>query len=103
MAIISAYTIEPALARDIEDAILLGHIGEIDSVLVRIEDESDFPAPLRSGLEALRHFRAHYGKGSAFQPEDELQKKKMSLMESAWGAELLDMLRHNEAYVARQA
>jgi len=98
-----ANIIRPSLAQAIEDAILLGNIGEIDVVLDLIEDEDEFPQPLRSGLEALRHFRANYGSHGAFPPKSDMDKKKMTLMETAWGAELLDMLRHGGEQLEQRA
>lgn len=93
-----------AVTQAIEDAILFGHIKELDAVLETVEGDKDFPEELLYGLQALRHFRAHYGKDGALEPEDGLQKQKVMLMESAWGAELLDKLRHEHKIVAlRQA
>jgi hypothetical protein len=90
------FVIRPSLALAIQDAILLGHVKEIDAILTRVGDDADFPKELRYGLEALRHFRAHYGQGGALYPQDDMQKKKITLMESAWGAELLEIVRQGE-------
>lgn len=96
--------IPPALAQIIEDAILFGHVTELDKVLETVDGDSDFPEELRYGLQALRHFRDHYGKGGVIEPEDNLQKQKAIVMESAWGAELLDKLRNEHKITAlRQA
>ncbi|MDX2027879.1 MAG: hypothetical protein SFW62_04530 [Alphaproteobacteria bacterium] len=94
------YAIPSSLLQSIEDAILLGHVKEIDAVLSVIEYDEDFPKELRYGLEALRHFRAHYGKNGPLQPREKIQQQKAALMESAWGSELLEMLKHEESSVA---
>ena len=86
-------TLSLPLAEAIEDSILFGHITEIDDMLKVISIDDDFPAELRYGLEALRHFRAHYGKGGDLEPSSHLQKQKTSLIENAWGAELLDRIK----------
>lgn len=93
MSAVDAYTIRPSLGLAIQDAILLGHVKEIDSILARIAGDGNFPDDLRYGLEALRHFRAYYGAGGELHPQDNMQQKKIMLMESAWGAELLEMIR----------
>lgn len=87
------------LARKIEDAILFGHISEIDAVLERVDGDDSFPEDLRYGLEALRHFRAHYAEAkarSASNPQEtqsvEMEARQIRLIETAWGSELLDML-----------
>lgn len=96
--------ISASVTQSIEDAILFGHIKELDAVLESVKDDKNFPEEMRHGLEALRHFRAHYGKDGALEPTDALEKQKVMLMESAWGAELLDKLRHEDKIVAlRQA
>lgn len=97
-----SHTLPPSLVQDIEDAILLGHVAELDEVLAQI-DEDDAPPELRAGLKSLRHFRAHYGKNGVAPPKDEMEKKKTALMEAAWGAELLDMIRNHEPTKAKQA
>jgi hypothetical protein len=94
--------ITPTLARSIEDAILFGHIKELDAILDVVETDDDFPVELRYGLEALRYFREHYGKEGMIEPTERLQKQKVQVMESAWGAELLEMLHHGEAKTARR-
>jgi hypothetical protein len=94
--------ISPELARSIEDAILLGHVKEIDAVLNIVEIDPDFPDELRYGLQALRYFRAHYGKGGVAEPEEKLQRQKAALLEASWGAELLDMLKRSEKRAAFQ-
>ncbi len=96
--------ISPALTQSIEDAILFGSLKDLDAVLETIEDHEDFPETLRYDLQALRHFRAHYGKDGIIEPQDALQKQKAVVMETAWGAELLDTLRRENKIVAlRQA
>lgn len=99
----SSQAIPSLLEQEIEDAILLGNVAELDAVLAQIEDGEDFPKELRAGLEALRHFRAHYGKNGLTPPQDDVQKKKTALMEAAWGAELLEMLRQKPSNVVRLA
>jgi hypothetical protein len=96
--------LSPEMTQTIEDAILLGHIKELDAVLDMVEGDKDFPEEMRYGLQALRYFRDHYGKDGIQEPEDTLQKQKVIVMESAWGAELLDKLRREHKITAlRQA
>ena len=92
--------IPPEFSQAIEDAILFGHVKELDVILDKIEGEKDFPQELRYGLQALRYFRAHYGKDGVLEPTDNLQKQKALVMESAWGAELLDSLRNEHKITA---
>lgn len=87
------------LARMVEDAILFGRIKEIDAILERVDGDDSFPEDLRYGLEALRHFRAHYADAQAKSAENpqetpsiEMEARQIRLMETAWGSELLDML-----------
>ncbi|MFY9287488.1 MAG: hypothetical protein WAO98_03195 [Alphaproteobacteria bacterium] len=88
------------LSQAIEDAILFGHIKELDAILDVIEHDKEFPNELRYGLQALRYFRAHYGREGDMEPTEQLQKQKALVMESAWGAELLDKLRREHKIVA---
>jgi len=97
------YSLRSSLALAIQDAILLGHVREIDAILSVVQDDEAFPNELRYGLEALRHFRAYYGQNGALHPQDALQKKKMNLMESAWSAELLELVRHNGETVVQKS
>ncbi len=91
------------LVHDIEDAILFGHIAELDAVLEAIEDDESFSEELRYGIESLRYFREYYGKDGPLSPPQWLQKQKIAVMESAWGSRLLELLRHNEIFVQKQA
>ena len=86
--------LSPVLAKTIEDAILLGGVRELDEALHFADMDVDFSKDLRCGLEALRHFRAYYGTGQALEPQDPLQRQKAAVMDIAWGAELLDLMRH---------
>lgn len=104
------------LARAIEDAILFGHVREIDAVLERVDGDESFPEDLRYGLEALRHFRAHYADRKA-QPQTslptgsnaqeassiDLAARQIRLIESAWGSELLDMLNREQSSDRKEA
>lgn len=90
------YALSPSLARSVEDAILFGHVKEIDMVLNILEIDNEFPEDLRYGLEALRHFREHYGKNGPSEPKDHEGRKKVALTESMWGAELLERLKNVE-------
>jgi hypothetical protein len=92
--------IPTALAQAIEDAIVLGHVEEIDAVLNVIEIDPNFPDELRYGLQALRYFRAHYGKDGVSEPTERIQKQKAALLEASWGAELLEMLKRSEGRAA---
>jgi hypothetical protein len=94
--------VSPHLASAIEDAILLGDVQEIDDVLTLVDGDEDFPVEIRYALEALRHFRAHYGPGRDLEPTELLQKQKATIMEIAWGAELLDMLKNEGKIVGFQ-
>jgi hypothetical protein len=85
----------------IQDSILLGSPDDIDDALELMEGDSRFSDKLRYGLEALRYFRAYYGKDGELEPQDPLQKKKAVIMESAWGSELLGML--DDEILAKQA
>ena len=87
--------IDPQLAQSIEEAILFGHIKELDAILDIVGDDKTFSDELRYGLQALRYFRAHYGKDGVLEPKGHLQKQKVVVMESAWGAELLEKLRRD--------
>jgi hypothetical protein len=91
-----------AAVQAIEEAILLGHVQEIDDALGRIEDDINFSEDMRYGLEALRYFRAYYGKDGTIEPTDPLQKQKAIVLETAWGSALLDMLK-NEYQAIKQA
>ncbi len=95
-------TISAHLLSAIEDAILLGGAEELDAVLAHIEDDEDFPAEIRYALESLRYFRAYYGPGCELEPTEPLQKQKATVMEIAWGAELLDMLKNEGKIVGFQ-
>ncbi len=85
--------ISPSMAQSIEDAILFGNIKEIDGVLDLISEDPSFPKDIRYCLEALRYFRAHYGRGGVNEPTDEVEKQKIFLTETAWGAEVIEKLR----------
>ncbi|HEU0117251.1 MAG TPA: hypothetical protein VFR09_01350 [Alphaproteobacteria bacterium] len=95
--------ISSQLTQAIEDAILLGHIKELDAILDVIESDGGFPDELRYGLQALRYFRAHYGKDGIQEPTEHLQKQKAIIMESSWGAELLEKLRREQKSAARRS
>jgi hypothetical protein len=55
------------------------------------------------GLQALRHFRAHYGKGGIIEAANPLQRQKAIVLESSWGSELLDILKRNEKRLSKTA
>jgi hypothetical protein len=95
--------VSATMAQAAEDAILFGHVRELDILLDRIEDDKDFPDELRYGLQALRYFRAYYGKDGVLEPEAWLQKQKIAVMESAWGSELLELLTQSEEVAAKRA
>jgi hypothetical protein len=100
MAKVDKHSVSPEMIQSIEDAILLGHTKELDAILDVVETDKNFPEELRYGLQALRYFRAHYGKDGVQEPTERLQKQKAIVMENAWGAELLDKLRHEDKIVA---
>ena len=91
------------MAQAIEDAVLFGHIKEIDAVLDVIEGDDRFPDELRYGLESLRYFREYYGRDGASQPTQWLQRQKVAVMESSWGSNLLELLRHSEDVTSQSA
>jgi hypothetical protein len=87
-----------AAVQAIEDAILLGHVKEIDQALDLIKDNRRFSGDVRYGLEALRYFRAYYGKGGELEPTDPLQKQKAIVLETTWGSQLLDKLKKHTGF-----
>ena len=87
----------------VEDAVLFGNNDELDEILDLIDGDEKFPETLRHGLEALRYFRTYYGKDGELAPDQSLKKHKIALMESAWGAELLDLLRRGESRVGMRS
>ena len=83
----------------IADAILFGAVAEIDALLDGMAGEEDrYADELRYGLEALRHFRSWYGPQGELKPATHLQRQKIAVLEAAWGAELLEMVRQAEAF-----
>jgi len=94
MYAIGSAKISSPIVQTIEDAILLGHTGEISSVLDLVREDEHFPESLRYGLEALYYFRLYYGKGSGFIPADESVKQSIFRMESLWGRELIESIGH---------
>jgi hypothetical protein len=87
----------------IEDAVLFGNADELDEIIELIEGDEDFPDNLRHGIEALRYFRSFYGKDGELSSSHPLKKQKIALMESAWGAELLSLLRRSERSMVLKA
>ena len=85
----------------IREAVLLGHVKELDDALSLMNGKG-LSENLRYGLEALRYFRAYYGKDGELEPKESLKKKTAFIMESAWSSELLGMLDEDEA-LANQA
>jgi hypothetical protein len=96
-------SLSSTVTQSIEDAIVFGHVRELDSVLDRLEGDMTFPDTLRYGLQALRYFRTHYGKGGMIAPQSLVQKQKIAVMESAWSATLLDMARHRGDVAEKRA
>ncbi len=85
----SDYNLSVPLAESIEDAILFGHIREVDDMLKLLELDADFPTELRYGLESLRYFRSHYGKNGFVEPATRIGKQKVLLIENAWAQNFL--------------
>jgi hypothetical protein len=77
-------------------------VKELDDALSLINSGGLFSENLRYGLEALRYFRAYYGKDGELEPKEDIQKKKAVMMEQAWGSELLGML-DDEDTIAKRA
>lgn len=95
--------ISSPMAQAIEDAVLFGHIKEIDDILDVIEDDENFPDDLRYGLESLRYFREYYGQTGSAHPTQWLQRQKVAVLESSWGSNLLELLRHSEDVTSKRA
>jgi hypothetical protein len=93
------FNISPSLASEIEDAIMFGKPDELKLLLDKT-DQDDLPAEVRQGLESLHYFRQHYGQT---QVENETDKKKVTLMDSAWAMELLNKVRAKVEAVAKRA
>lgn len=89
-----ASKISAPIIQAIEDAVLLGNIKEIDGVLELVEEDESFPHEIRYGLEALRYFRAYYGKGGTLEAQDDTEKQAAIQMESFWSRELIKMIGH---------
>ena len=86
----------PPLNLGIEDAILFGNAEELDEIIELIDGDDNFPTPLRDGLHSLRYFRRFYGKDNELAANHPMKRQKIALMESSWGAELLEHLRRSE-------
>ena len=100
---VSEASVPSSVAQAIEDAVLFGHVKEIDAVLDLVEDNDDFPQELLYALQALRYFREHYGQDGDMPPGTPLQQQKVTVIEAAWGAEILDLLHHKQEAVAKRA
>jgi len=83
------HPIDPALAHQIEDAVMFGRPGELEAVIENA-DEDALPADLRNGLESLSYFRAHYGGQPGLNDTD---RKKIVLMDQSWAMEVLNKIR----------
>ena len=88
--------ISPALASEIEDAVMFGKPHDIE-LLLENTHEGAMPADLRQGLESLHYFRSHYGASAL----GDMDKKKATLMDAAWAMELLLAVRTRIAAVKR--
>ena len=86
-----------------KDAILLGHVKELDDALSLMNGDGRISENLRYGIEALRYFRAYYGAGGELEPKEDMQKRKAIMMEQAWGSELLTMLDDHEEATRKRA
>jgi hypothetical protein len=58
------------------------------------------PEDVRQGLESLHYFRCHYDQEP---PVTEIEKKKFTLMDSAWAMELLNKVRARIEASAKRA
>jgi hypothetical protein len=90
--------ISPSLAHDIEDAIMFGKPEELKLLIEN--GVGNMPAEVRQGLESLHYFRSHYGQTPAL---NEVEKKKFTLIDSAWAMELLNKVRARVEAVAKSA
>lgn len=91
--------ISASLASEIEDAIMFGKAHDLELLLENTTEDS-LPSDVRQGLQSLQYFRAHYGSA----PLNETDKKKVTLMDSAWAMELLNNVRARiNAVIKRRA
>jgi len=95
-----AREIDPALAHEIEDAIMFGKPDELKLLLEGVGEDGGLPEDVRQGLESLHYFRTHYGQKPAL---SDTEKKKVTLMDSAWAMELLNKVRARADAVAKRA
>jgi hypothetical protein len=91
---VSSFRIARPLIQAIEDAVLFGHIKEIDGILDLVREDESFPDDLRYGLEALMYFRMYYGKGGDLSPASDADRQKAMHMESQWGRDLIESIGH---------
>ena len=84
----------------IEDAVMFGKPDEL-KLLLDNAAKAYLPTDVRrQGLESLHYFRSHYGQTPAL---NEVDKKKFTLMDSAWAMELLNKVRARVEAVAKSA
>ena len=95
-----ASDVSPSLAQEIEDAIMFGKPDELKLLLDGIGEDDSLPEDVRQGLESLHYFRAHYGREAAL---NDTEKKKITLMDSAWAMELLNKVRAHIEVAAKKS
>jgi hypothetical protein len=95
-----ASDINPALAQEIEDAVMFGKPEELKLLLDGAGEDGGLPPDVRQGLESLHYFRVHYGRDTAL---SDIEKKKITLMDSAWAIELLNSIRARAEKAAKSA
>ncbi len=83
-------------AQAIEDAVIFGRVMELDAVLENRRIRRALAPDLLYALEALRHFRAHYGKGCPLEPGNAAKKQEAVLVDNDWSAAVLKLLRQSE-------
>ena len=96
--------ISTPVVQAIYDAILLGHVREIDAVLDLVREDDDFPQTLFYGLEALRYYRQFYGRGGELEPRDSEVKNRMLQLETLWGREMIESMNfYSQSHTAQYA
>ena len=80
---------------------MFGKPDELKLLLEGVGEDEGLPEDVRQGLESLHYFRTHYGREPALNDTD---KKKITLMDSAWAMEMLNKVRARvEAAAAKRA
>ncbi len=73
------------------EVLLLGRASDLDDMLLSADKLGLFSRGLRTGIEALRWFRAYYAERAAFLGDKD--RHMLARMDSDWTEHLLDLLR----------